>query len=204
MKIWNKKSAMALGILLISLTWIGGTVAYLTSEASDVNVFTLGKLDITLTETDTEKDNDNNVTTNTYEIKAAGQTITKDPKITLQPGCAACWLFVQLDKSENFDEFLEYTIEDDWIPLNGVDNVYYQEVPVSPEQEEHYMVIKDNQVIVKNDVTVQALNDLTEETYPKLIVSASAIQYGKGTGDLGSAESAWALLQAEQSTGLEG
>ena len=107
------------------------------------------------------------------------------------------WLFVKLEKSSNFDTFMEYTVADGWTALSGVDGVYYQHITAEDvaTADKKIAVIKDDTVTVKESVTKEQLNALdsgSSENYPTLTVTAYAVQYaGNATAD-----DAWAKVTA--------
>ena len=144
-----------------------------------VNTFTYGDINIELDETDTQLDDDDNPNTNEYEM-LPGMEITKDPTVTVKAGSEHNWLFVKLEKSSNFDDFMTYTPSDGWQLLDGTENVYFRSVEVD-EDDQEFEIIKDNTVTVKESVTKEMLNALDPEdgeaTYPTLTVSAYAVQY---------------------------
>ena len=189
----NKKLiATILAFVLVLGSIAGGTLAWLIAESEEVvNTFTYGDINIDLEETDTELDDDDDDHTNEYEMMP-GQEITKDPWVTVKEGSEANWLFVKLEKSENFDEFLTYTIADGWAQLldeqgAAVEGVYYRFQAEIPENGDDvaddavYTVLKDNKVTVLETVTKEQLNALDPENqdaaYPTLTVSAYAVQY---------------------------
>lgn len=186
---------MFLAVALILCSVIGTTVAWLTAQTAPVtNTFTYGDINITLDETDTG-DDDNDPNTNTYNM-LPGVTLTKDPKVTVLANSEDCWLFVKLEKSENFDTFMTYTIADNWTALDGVDGVYYRQVDQSAN-DTTFGVIKDNQVIVKDSVTKAMLNALDENganNYPTLTVTAYAVQRDGELDAIDTAVEAWALI----------
>ncbi len=167
-KVWISVAAIA----LVLCCAIGGTLAWLsTKTASVVNTFTNGDINITLTETTGE----------TYKM-VPGNTITKDPKVTVEKGSEACWLFVKVEKSENaeFSKFMTYEIEDGWTKLDSETEtgVYYREVEETDtaDADAEFYVLKDNQVTVKNEVTKTMLSGLNAENYPTLKFTAYAVQ----------------------------
>lgn len=180
-----KAFAAVLALVLVFVGVIGGTVAWLIAESEDVvNTFTYGDINIDLEETDTELDDDDDDNTNDYEM-IPGAEIVKDPVVTVKGGSENNWLFVKLVKSENFDKFLTYTIGSGWTQLydeNGaeIEGVYYLFHPEQAEDKE-YEVLMDNQVLVREDVTKEMLNELDADpnspSYPTLTVSAYAVQY---------------------------
>ena len=192
-----KTISLLLAVVLLVGGMIGGTVAWLIAKPDPVvNTFTYGDINITLDETDTGLDNDGKDTTNEYEMMP-GQTINKDPIITVKATSEEMWLFVKLEKSANFDTFMEYTVADGWTALDGVDGVYYQHVKAEDvaSADKQFAVIKDNTVTVKESVTKDQLNALdsgTTVTYPTLTVTAYGVQYvGNST-----AADAWAKVTA--------
>ncbi len=195
LKFGGKKLALTLVLLtLVLCTVVGGTLAWLVTETKPVvNTFTYGDINITLEETDTNKDGDNDPNTNTYPM-VPGHTIAKDPKITFKANSENAWLFVKLEKVNDFDKFMTYEIADGWTALQGVDGVYYREVSKATQDAE-FSVIKDNIVTVKGEVTKEMLNALDANgasNYPKLIVTAYAVQRDS---NITSATDAWAKTQ---------
>lgn len=195
MKESRKFSAKAL-ILVCVLTLalccaVGGTIAWLVAETAPVvNTFTYGDINITLTEADTG-DGDGDSNTNEYKMMP-GSTITKDPTVTVKAGSEACYLFVKLEKSTNFDSFMEYNLTDGWIALDGVGGVYYRELAAVNENTS-IAVLKDNKVTVKDTVTKAELNALDANNvsnYPTLTVTAYAVQ----KENIDSAADAWAKI----------
>ena len=170
-----------LAIVITLACAVGGTLAWLVS-ASDpvVNTFTYGDINIDLTESDFDRDG--NKYTNKYKMMP-GEPITKDPKVTVMQGSEACWLFVKLEKSDNFGDFMEYEMADGWVELTGADGqpvegVFFRAVSAedAADADEEFFVIKENKVFVKSEVTKEELNALTEETYPSLTTTAYAVQ----------------------------
>lgn len=185
---------MLASLSLVFCTVIGGTLAWLITKTEPViNTFTYGDINITLEETDTNKDGDNDPNTNTYPM-VPGHTITKDPKITFKANSEDAWLFVKLEETANFDDFMTYEIADGWTVLQGVDGVYYTEVSKATQDTE-FAVIKDDTVTVKGEVTKEMLNALDANgasNYPKLIVTAYAVQRDS---NIATASDAWAKTQ---------
>lgn len=181
-----KALAIALVVILLCGTVIGGTVAWLIDQTDPVvNTFTYGDVNIDLEESDTGLDDDDDVDTNDYEM-IPGETITKDPKVTVFTDSKACWLYVKLVKSENFDDFMEYEMNDGWTQLkdaqgNDIEGVFYRQMDEVVGEDVVCEVIKDNEIHVKGSVTKEMLNALDPEgedaNYPTLTVTAYAVQY---------------------------
>lgn len=176
----KKKLLIPIMILILVIGAVGGTLAWLTDKTDSVtNTFTVGNVDITLVET----------TGNTYKM-VPGQDITKDPKATVVAGSEACWLFVKIEKSTNFDDFMTYTVADGWTALGAAyPGVYYREVSASTTNSE-FGIIKDNKVTVKGTVTKAMMDEITKGTAnaPTLTFTAYAVQ----KDGFGTAAKAWA------------
>lgn len=183
-------SSRALAIVLVAImlcgSVIGGTVAWLIDQTDPVvNTFTFGDVNIDLEESDTGLDDDNDVDTNDYEM-VPGETIIKDPRVTVFTDSKACWLYVKLEKSENFDDFMEYEMTKGWTQLkdvagNDIEGVFYRPVDEVTGEDVVYEVIRDNEIYVKGSVTKEMLYALGleggEVNYPTLTVTAYAVQY---------------------------
>lgn len=175
-----KKKTLALVLALVLVGIIGGTIAWLTDSTEKVvNTFTDSDIEITLDETTGEE----------YKM-VPGYTIGKDPKVTVKTGSEKCYLFVKLEKSDNFTDFLTYEMADGWIALGGVENVYYRTVGAA-NMGTAYSVLKNDQVIVKGNVTKEMMNDLTGVNYPTLNVTAYASQYNKNATENFTVNEAW-------------
>lgn len=174
----KKKVLSIVAVVLVLCCAIGGTLAWLTAQTNPVvNTFTVGDINIELTET----------TTN-YKM-VPGNTIEKDPKVTVKANSEACWLFVKVEKSSNFDNFMTYEMADGWTALPGVAGVYYREVAATTTATE-LSVLKDNSVLVKDSVTKADLNALTRDTFPTLTFTAYAVQ----KDNVADAATAWGKL----------
>lgn len=170
----TKAMVMILAVMLIVGISVGGTLAWLTAQTDDVvNTFTTSDIEITLAESD-----------NLDLTMVPGYTITKDPKVTVVAGSEKCYLFVKLEESDNFDDFMTYQIAAGWTQGNGTDipaNVWYRTVEASDTDQE-FDVLNGNEVSVLGTVTKDMMNGLTTGTttsYPTLTVTAYASQYMK-------------------------
>lgn len=183
----KKSVVLVLALALVVVCIVGGTLAWLT-DATDpvVNTFTTSDINITLIETKGGTNHD--------EFKMIpGWTIEKDPKVTVQTGSEKCYLFVKLEKSDNFDTFMTYDMATGWTQLqdkNSVDvlGVYYRIVETS-DMGTDYSVLEDDQVSVKDTVTKSMMNGLT--TNPTLTVTAYATQYMKNNTENFEPYDAW-------------
>lgn len=190
----NKKFGLKVAILILTLGIIltgivGTTLAWLVADTDPVkNVFVVGKISITLTETESNPNGEGN---NTYTM-VPGTEIEKDPTLTVKAGSEACWLFVKIDESANLDEFIEYEVDSAWTLVPNQTNVYYIKAETKTTQDTDYAIIKNNKVSVLESVTSDALNSLTDATYPTMTFTGYAVQLGTHE-DINDVESAWAL-----------
>ena len=178
----KKSLALLLAIALVVVGAVAGTVAWLTDKTPSVtNTFTTSDINIELKETK-----------NNFQM-IPGWNIEKDPKVTVKAGSEACYLFVKLEKSADFDTFMTYEMADGWEALPGNDGVYYREVAAATA-DTTFEVLKDNQVTVKDTVTKEQMNALTADTYPTLTVTAYASQRFKNNTETFTAAEAWANI----------
>lgn len=178
----KKSLALLLAIAIVVVGAVAGTVAWLTDRTPSVtNTFTTSDINIELKETK-----------NNFQM-IPGWNIEKDPKVTVKAGSEACYLFVKLEKSTNFDTFMTYEMADGWEALPEAPGVYYREVAAATA-DTTFEVLKGNQVTVKDEVTKAQMNALTETTYPTLTVTAYASQRQKNANTNFTVEEAWANI----------
>lgn len=156
---------------------IGITLAYLVSSSNTVkNVFTVGEVNITLTET----------TGSEYKI-VPGASVTKNPTVTVSDGSEACWLFVNIEKSGSFDTFCTYEIGDGWTILAGHNGIYYRKLERALG-DMSFEVLKNNRILINDTITEELLN--TINVNPTLTFTAYAAQ----SDGLETAHDAWQIL----------
>ena len=173
----KKTLALVLALTLLVAGVVGGTLAWLTDQTAEVkNTFTVGDINIGLTETTTD-----------YKM-VPGNTIAKDPTVTVKANSEACWLFVKVTESENLDTFITYAIAEGWTALPGVDGVYYREVSASAA-DQPFSVLKGDAVTVKDTVTKEMLT-AKDFANPTLTFKAYAVQ----KDNVASASDAWAKV----------
>ena len=178
----KKSLALLLAIAIVVVGVVAGTVAWLTDKTPSVtNTFTTSDINIELKETK-----------NNFQM-IPGWNIEKDPKVTVKADSEACYLFVKLEKSENFDTFMTYEMAEGWQALPGNDGVFYREVAAATT-DTTFEVLKGNQVTVKDTVTKAQMNGLTADTYPTLTVTAYASQQFKNNTQEFTAAEAWANI----------
>ena len=186
MKTNKKKILVPLLVLALVVTTIGGTLAWLMDKTDTItNTFTVGNVGVTLQESEGEA-----VDYNFHMVP--GNTIQKDPMAALTTDSEDAYLFVKVDKSANFDEFLTATIDGRWTRVQGtegtgIEGVYYITNPTKGEQQS---ILAGDIVKVKGSVTNEMMKALTEKNYPKLTFMAYAVQKDNLT-----VEQAWKVAQ---------
>ncbi len=176
----KKKAIVAVvALVLVLCCAMGGTLAWLVDSTTEVkNTFTFGDINIDLSESED------------LNLKMIpGNPIHKDPTVTVKTGSEACWLFVKVNESNNFDDFMTYAIAEGWTFFNTtatgdeIDTdtndgyVIYRQVDdtIGEQQNTNFAVLNKNEVLVKNTVTKDMLNaeDFVE---PTLTFTAYAVQ----------------------------
>lgn len=186
----KKSMTVVLSLVLVLCLAVGGTLAWLTAKTDTVtNTFTVGDINLelyehvlqadgTLGETTTNSGNDN------YKM-VPGNTLPKDPTVVVKANSEACWLFVKVEKSANFDTYMSYTVDSQWTALAGNEGVFYKEVAANTADQE-FNVLADKKVVVKDDVTKDML-ETAKTSQPTIKFTAYAVQKDNVT----SASDAW-------------
>lgn len=125
MKTKTKALVLALCAVLLVVTTVFATMAYLTSTDKVTNTFTVGNVKITLDEAKVDlygvKDGTERVQANTYKL-IPGHEYTKDPTIHVDANSEDCYLFVKLENGLK-DIISDTTIEaqmnsNGWVKLS--------------------------------------------------------------------------------------
>jgi len=217
----------ALCAALIMSATVVGTLAYLTDTSEKVvNTFTVGNVSIKLDETQVDVDGNlvdedgslipegsdpfRDEKGNSYKM-IPGREYLKDPMVFVDEESENCWLFVKLEKSENYDNFLEqYEVANGWDPLfdeegKPVEGVYYRKYVKADAESNYFYVLAgkahddgsvtnpNGSITVKTSVTSDMVKDLTPETYPTLTITAYAVQHE----GIDSEVAAWAIIEEE-------
>lgn len=185
----KKKAIVAVvALVLVLCCAMGGTLAWLVDSTTEVkNTFTYGDINISLWE---HKLNEDGLTLSTDVFTGAEQTgfkmipgnnIKKDPTVTVKADSEASWLFVKIEESENFDDFMTYDIADGWTQLTVdakgneiTDLIYYREVAATTA-DTNFAVLANDSVSVKDTVKKDMLK---EDVFvaPTLSFTAYAVQ----------------------------
>lgn len=196
-------------VLVISMAAVGGTVAWLTATSSEVtNTFTVGDINIKLQEHDydpdtneLDKDVDPVQENDDYKI-IPGMNLPKDPYVYVEKGSEASWLFVKITKANWPATGLSYEIADGWTELE--DGVYFRKVAATSEtaNSDDMYILKDDQVVVSNQLTKTDLKNIKDAGSPKLTFKAFAVQQegftSKATDALNAADAWDAIPDADK------
>ena len=177
MKARSKALLLALCAVLLVAVSVLGTMAYLTSKTQVItNTFTVGDINIALTETKPES----------KQAKIIpGVDIEKDPKVTVKKDSEACWLFVEVKEEGTFvANKVKYSVADGWTKGDGTKipaNVYYRSVGAVTADTGFYVLAGNTDhpngvVIVSDELTKDEVDTITEGNQPKLTFTAYAVQ----------------------------
>ncbi len=139
MKAKTKALILSLCAILLVATSVLGTMAYLTSQDSVTNTFTVGKVNITLDETDVDSapgsSGPSRDQSNAYHL-IPGSTYTKDPIIHVRGDSESCYVFVKVENdlaafeapttADGYTNIAGQILDNGWLSLTGVANVYYK------------------------------------------------------------------------------
>lgn len=186
----TKAFAALLAVTLLVGSAIGGTLAWLTSKSDSlVNTFTIGNVAITLEET----------TGNDYKV-TPGVPVAKDPKVTVTAGSEACWVFVEIQESENWSDGLTYEPAAGWTPLTSEAGVYYRDVASNPTQNQDFYVLagddKHPNGIVKVDEDITSLDANTKLTFTAYAIQQEGFNDSEKS-DSENAAAAWKAIEEQ-------
>ena len=190
----KKTVALLLALTLVVGGVIGGTVAYLTTSTNKVvNTFTVGDINITLTETK-GPDGKDLAEGQAWSAKLTpGAQYTKNPVVGVTKGSEACWLFVKV--KEGASDYLDYTLNLKSTPWtaytvdskgNTVSGVYYIPVDATTAMAgATWELLNGNKVTVKdsivkgaagaNEVTMPAKGTTIEMTFQAAAVQSDNV-----------------------------
>ena len=188
-------------VLVVAVASVGGTIAWLTDKTDAVtNTFTTANIDIDLTETWNAKADENSTDYDTWNAKLVpGKEYAKDPKVTVNPGSEACWLFVHVAEANNTintnDKVVEYTVRtgaNEWTAVPGHDGFFYRTVDATNAATGvSYYVLTGNTTKPNGFVKInENLTKEQEEAFgahtPTITVTAAAVQQD-GVADVAAA-----------------
>lgn len=190
----KKTLTVILALVLVVVMSVAGTVAYLTSQATVTNTFTVGKVAITLDETKVTEYGDAvpsaaPVSANQYTL-IPGHTYIKDPVVHVTADSENCWVFVkvtnEIDAIEApasatdpvYVQINQQITNNGWTALEGQPGVYYMTYTKGQTD-------KDLEVFQSFKVAGDA--DISAYAGKTIVINAYAIQ----SDGFGTASAAW-------------
>lgn len=177
MRTKTKALVLALCAVLLVVTTVFVTMAFLTSEDSVQNTFTVGKVTITLDELDVDDSDEDGSTTdrdkaNEYKL-IPGKTYTKDPTVHVGANSEPCYLFVKVENGlvnaeADDNKIVEQMRTNGWTLVDGQTNVYAYKEAVTAETGAN--------VVVFSSFTIDGDTNVADYEDAKINVTAYAIQ----------------------------
>lgn len=189
----RKKLLITIACLSVILcTLLTGTIAWLTDNTDAItNEFKPSIVSIKLTEEGLASNS------NTQYFKMV-PGVVRDKKATVTvTNDIDCYVFLKVEKKNNYDDFIKHAIADGWNPLDGEDGIYYREVTADATTKqfgilgagsfnfgEKVFTWANDQVLIRPDITKEKMaefynEDGTEKTgtsHPALTFTAYACQ----------------------------
>ena len=132
----ERKRTLLAAVVLLLIFIVGGAIAYFTDTEQKTNTFTIGNVDITLTEDgwDALPDSNSNNIPDGAENMLPGMSVTKDPVVNNVSTRTPAYVFVKVDvpcttivaPAVTSEEIFTYTVNAGWTELT-IDN----ELPVA-------------------------------------------------------------------------
>lgn len=193
MRTKTKALALALCAVLLVVTTVFVTMAFLTSKDTVTNTFTVGKVTITLDEADVNNDGtyvsnkDARVDANEYKL-IPGHTYIKDPTIHVADDSEECWLFVKVEnglanaEAEGATSIESQMAAKGWTKVDDTDVYAYATKQVAGAD-----------VVVFDNFKIAGTTDVSQYEDAEIVVTAYAIQ----ADGFATAAAAWADAGAE-------
>ncbi|MBR4035498.1 MAG: hypothetical protein IKJ05_02050 [Oscillospiraceae bacterium] len=162
----KKSIALLMAVVMLFGVAVGGTIAWLKATTDPVvNTFVHGDINIELDEAPLKEGSYTEIDTNAKRVKSEdgykmvpGNTMEKDPQVRVLADSEDSWLFIKIEESENFDDYLTYAIAEGWktyqAETNHVTILYRENVKAGDK----FYILAENKVSVKEDVTKEMMN----------------------------------------------
>lgn len=180
MKTKSKALLMTLCAVLLVAASVLGTMAYLTSQDSVKNTFSIGKIAITLDEAQVDADGkaqttEPRVKENSYKLMP-GHKYDKDPTVHVEKGSEDAYIFVKVENGisafEADTKIAKQITDNDWSALDGFTNVYYKSYSKDAD--------KDVDLVVFRNFTIadgaEKINGWNTATDANITITAYAVQ----------------------------
>lgn len=184
MKTRSKALLLTLCAVVLVVSTVFGTMAYLTSTDKVENTFTVGSVKIKLDELDITKADGSRTQANAYHLMP-GHEYIKDPTVHVNAVSEDSWIFVKVENGIAAFEAATSTEEDgyktiadqikanDWTELTGVSGVYYKSYTKNTAGAD--LVVFENFKMADNANEVANWDKISAET-TKVTVTAYAVQ----------------------------
>lgn len=206
---------VALAVVLAVCCATGGTIAWLTSTPDPVSgTFVVGNVSITLSDekgilkAETAKAI---ATSNTVTSYTPGQAIESNPKITVEAGSEACFIFIHIEEENNSfsnnEQVIQWTLNDsdndtnkNWSAVQGHAGYYCTILKKKPTENKTYTLFKDGKLTVNPSLTNEIISAKTFGN-PTITITAAAVQMenipnSNNNGKIGWRD-AWELLPSD-------
>ena len=202
MRTKTKALVLALCAVLLVVTTVFVTMAFLTSEDSVQNTFTVGKVEITLDEAKVDSygneiANAERVKENEYKL-IPSHTYVKDPTIHVDSNSEDCYLFVKIQNDLGSDGVINGIANNGWVLVEETQDVYCYYGVTDGETNSTKQIVKpgEDKKVFDTFTFGEKANPNNYDTATKnakIIVTAYAIQ-ADGLSEKTPAE-IWALFK---------
>lgn len=194
----KKKIALLMAVVMLFAVTTAGTLAWLKDNTDPVvNTFTVGDINIDLTET-FNKDTDNDGENDVWEAKLIPGTtnIPKNPVVTVEAESEACYLFVKMIEEYNTvndKTVVEYTLnKSGWTALENVEGIYWRQIDAATALAgTSFELITGNVVSINDELTKADFIAMGSNT-PTITFQAWAVQ----SENVANATEAWAIANS--------
>ena len=186
----SKSLILVLALVTLITATVGGTLAWLYDTTEKVeNTFTVGDINIQLTESE--------ATNGKKEYSfVPGQTLEKDPKVTVDANSEDCYLFIKIKETNNTctglnGKIINWTVcgqdtnpvnddpAENWVKYDNAsagdgESYYYRKVTKTTANQD-FLILVNNQVKVNHQVTKEMVGEIADSK-PTLSFWAAAIQ----------------------------
>lgn len=183
----KRKSFLGImAILILSAITITITLAWFTDREEVYNVFTVGKVDITLTEPKWDEKMEEDVN---HSLMMPGKTILKDPTVTVDESSQPSYVRVKITVPTRLKNIIEdFDLNDGWVYKKTVSNDYYYEYTGIVNPNTTLPPVFD-EVVVKTTASSADFASIEEEDL-NIDIVAEAIQ----AANLENQAAAWAAF----------
>ena len=187
----KKTLTMVLAFALVFALGVGGTLAWLTATTPEVkNTFTVGDINITLTET----------TGAEYDF-VPGDEVAKNPVVTVKADSEKCYLFIKVVAENNIqvegEYALNWAIAQGWTPYKNEQDApangtyYFYQVVDATTADTPFAVLANDKVTVSDKLTKDSVLETAKFA---LTFDAAAVQFENIDGlDDAFAQTGWTL-----------